>query len=527
MFDRFSSDRDASQIIQALRRRWPIILVLAVIAAAVAYELAKHQPKKYTATAALLFQNSPFDQIFFGVSLSGQTDPTTQAGTNLSLVELPSVAEAVAATLHVPRGDVSSAITFGTPASSNVVSVVATTTSPALSARLANTYVAEYITIRQRSDQAQLTQAENLVNTQIKATPTAQQNTSAFASLRSRSDELKLLASLQTGDAQAVQTATPPSSASSPKPLPDAVLGLLLGLLVGAGLAVVLERRDRRIKTAEEAKELYGLPVIGEIPRAKVAAPGGFGTAGEQEAFHMLRAQLRYFNVDRQVKRVLITSAESGEGKSFVALNLARAAVRTDGKRALLIEADLRRPSLGRVLGLTGMAGLAELLSQSHDLTLGLRELVVPLEAMDDASSRTPRCDLLLAGAAPPNPVELLESKGMAELLRFAGTVYDVVIIDTTPIGIISDAISLVHQVDGVVLITRPGFSGRDHARRLMTQLRELNAHILGLVINGSQGAPDYYEYRDAGQELPVGSRSARQSRIAERERRSRSASKR
>ena len=206
----------------------------------------------------------------------------------------------------------------------------------------------------------------------------------------------------------------------------------------------------------------------------------------------MLRAQLRYFNVDQPIKRVLVTSAEQREGKSFIALNLARAAVSTGGKRTLLIEADLRQPSLGAALGLSATAGLAELLTQSADLLLGLRELVVPLDAADAEFSRTVRCDVLLGGAVPPNPVQLLASKGMAELLEVAGSVYELVVIDAPPLGIISDAISLVHQVDGVVVVTRLGYSSRDDARRLVTQLRELNAHVLGLAINGSRAPATY-----------------------------------
>ena len=196
MFERLRSDRDASQVIRVLRRRWPLILVLAVIAAGAAYELAKRQPKKYTATAALLFQTSQFDQIFFGITLSGQTDPTQQLATNLALIELPSVDELVAQTTH-PREQVSSEISFGTAASSNVVSVNATDTSPSLAANLANTYVQQYISFRQHADRSQLANAEQLVTAQLAAIPAALQNSAADASLRQRSVELKLLASLQ------------------------------------------------------------------------------------------------------------------------------------------------------------------------------------------------------------------------------------------------------------------------------------------------------------------------------------------
>jgi capsular exopolysaccharide synthesis family protein len=523
MFDRLKSERDASQILLVLRRRWPIIIALAVIAAGAAYELAKRQPEKFTATADVLFATSPDSQLIFGVTVT-PPDTATQSATNQSLLQLPGVADATAAALHLPKSVVRTAVTFGTSASSNVVSVIANASGPILAATIANGYVHTFIGLRQSAQQTLLTHAQHTVSTAYNAIPAAFRNGTVASGLQGTALKLSLLASLSNGDAQAVQTATAPSSPSSPKPIPDGVLGLILGLLVGGGLAFMLERRDRSIKSAEEAAALYGLPVIGEIPARAKLATGAVGTVAEQEAFHLLRAQLRYFNVDRQVKRVLVTSAEGGEGKSFVALNLARAAVRTDGKRALLIEADLRRPALGRILGLSGMAGLAELLSQSHDLALGLRELVVPLDSMDAEAFRTPRCDLLLAGATPPNPVELLESKGMAELLGYAASIYDVVIVDTTPIGLISDAISLVHQVDGVVIVTRLGHSGRDNASRLMTQLRELNAHILGLVINGSQASASYFGYGGRGRdEMGAADRAARRSRPERSERSERS----
>ena len=488
MFERFRSERDASQLVLILRRRWPLILAVAIIAAGAAYELTKRQPRKYSASASVWFTNSQYLQIL-GIVASPESDPNRAAATNASMFQLATIGQLAAQKLGVPRSRVSTDVTFTVPAESDVATVNVTDPVPHFAAALANTYVQEYIAYRKSLDRAQLESGLAQAGHLLATIPNALQGSVVADNLRTKVQELQLAADNPTGNATQVLTATIPTSPSSPKPTPNAILGLVIGLVLGTLLAFMIERRDRRIKTAEEAAALYDLPVIGEIP-ARGRAVAGIAGAGVQESFHMLRAQLRYFNVDREVKRVLVTSAEGGEGKSFVALNLATAAGRTDGKRALLIEADLRHPSMGDMLGFTGMAGLAELLSQSHDLTLGLRELVVPLDGVDGSA---PRCDLLLAGASPPNPVELLESKGMAELLRFAASVYDMVIIDSTPIGTYSDAISLVHQVDGVVLVTRLGHSGRDRARHLMALLRGLGGHILGLVINGSEGGTGYY----------------------------------
>src|ERR1700694_3342449 len=163
MFDRIRSERDASQILLVLRRRWPIILVLAVIAAAAAYELAKRQPQKFTATADVLFQTSPDSQLIFGVTVT-PPDTATQSATNQSLLELPAVADATAASLHLPRSVVSAAVTFGTSASSNVVSVIANASGPVLASQIANGYVQTFIALRRTAQQTLLTHAKRTVS---------------------------------------------------------------------------------------------------------------------------------------------------------------------------------------------------------------------------------------------------------------------------------------------------------------------------------------------------------------------------
>jgi capsular exopolysaccharide synthesis family protein len=498
MFDRLAGERDGAWIITALRRRWWVIMLAAAIAAVAAYVLANRQTKQYKATSALLFLNSTLDQELTGKQIvSTNTDPLRQAATNQSLVELPTVSGMVAHELGIPTA-VRSAVAFSSDQTSDVMNVTATASSPVMAARIANAYVQQYIQFRKGAAINQLNTAESLINSKLAAISPSQQSGPVAQALVADRNELDLLKSAQTGDAQVVETAGVPKSAASPNPKLDAVLGLLLGLLLGTGLVAVLERRDRRIKTIEEVESIYGVPVIGTIPESSALRAGGPGSPREEEAFLMIRAQLRYFDVDRHIQRVMITSADTGEGKSLISLNLARAAARTDDKRALLIEADLRRPSLNTLIGRNGVAGLAELLSHSQDLETGLRELVVTPDQMLE-SDHPVRLDVLLAGTTPPNPAELLDSRRMEALLEAADAIYDIVIIDTPPIGVVSDAIPLVHQVDGLLVINRMGVSRRDHALRLMKRFAGLNAHILGVVVNSFR-APDegdygYYHY--------------------------------
>ena len=488
MLDRLRGERNVSRALLAFRRLWWIIGVVALVSAGGAYLLGKRQPVQYSASASLLLRTPQLDQSLTGIQVSSpSTDPARDPATDQSLLTLATVATRVAHHLHMSTSRVQSEISVGSDALSDVVPVTATDTSPTIAAELANAYVNQYIAFRRQADRSQLSEAEQLINNQIQAIPPSQQAGPAARALQARRDELQLLASLQTGNAEVVQAATPPKSPSGPHPKRDALIGLLLGLLVGAALVIIIERRDGRFRSPREIADAYEVPIIGTVPESSALRQGtAIGTPRDQDAFRMIRSQLRYCDVDRVTKSVLITSADRGEGKSVVAAGLARAAGQTRDKRALLMESDMRWPSLPAVLGLERVAGLAELLSDSQELMAGLRELVVTIEQAN-GSGPASRFDVLLAGATPPNPGELLDSKRMAHLMDVLESMYDMIVIDSPPVGVNSDAVPLVHRADGVLVVSRLGKSRRDHAIRLMKRLRSLNAHLLGVVINCAQ----------------------------------------
>lgn len=515
MFDRAPSERDAAPLLRNLRRRWWLIVLVAVVAAEAGYEFTARKPKQYKATSALLFLNTNLDQELTGLQVFGNVDQARQAATNQSLVALPTISRAVAVALNLPGGLTANAVSLASDQGSDVLRIVVTDAQPVMAAKIANAYAQQYILFRQQSDRRLLSAALALLNSKIAALAPSDRNGTVGLTLIQDRNNLDLLSSLQTGDAEQVQSAVVPRSPSAPVPKKGAITGLALGLLAAIALVVAVERFDRRVKSAVELEELYGVPVIGTIPSSSaLAAPGARGNARDQDAFSMVRAQLRYFDIDREVRRVIVTSADSGEGKSLVSLNLARAAARADDKRVLLIEADLRRPALTRWVGLDSVAGLSELLSHAQDLPSALHELVFSSDAVLPPSADAdpePAFDVLLAGAIPPNPGELLEGRRLVALLDHVASAYDLVIIDTPPIGVVSDAIPLVRQVDGIIVIGRVGYSRRDRAARLVKQLAELNAHVLGLVINASEAADlgGYYGYyTDTRDERPSGRRS-------------------
>jgi capsular exopolysaccharide synthesis family protein len=356
----------------------------------------------------------------------------------------------------------------------------------------ANTFAAEYIAFRREADRATLHEAQVLVRDRLARLSPRQREGQQGRLLESQHQRLSILASLQTGNAELVQPASVPDAPSSPKPRRNGVLGGVLGLLLGVGLVFLLERLDRRIKDPEELRATFNLPLLGAVPTSAALAREGADAElplSDAEAFRMLRARLRYFNVDRNVRSVLITSAAPAEGKTTVAVNLAAAAAASGGGRVLLLEADLRRPTIAKRLGIEAQPGLAEALTHDIDLDLAIQHVPV-------GKDRSSTLDVMVAGALPPNPTELIESLKMASVFADLAQAYDLVVIDTPPTAVVADTMPMVGRVDGVLVVGAVGRTTRDAAGHLRDQLRQLNAPILGVVANRlSPSTGGYYGY--------------------------------
>lgn len=491
---------DARAIAAMLRRRLAVILLCALAVPASAFAFSVLQPTSYTATASLLFRDPELDQKLFGTSLiSGSTDPAREAATNVKLVALDAVAERTAAKIGggARPEQVTQSVEVAAEGDSDVVSVTATAPRAEEAATLANTFGSEYIAFRRGADRSSIDEARRLVGQQLTALAPEEREGPRGRSLAERYEQLAVFGALQTGNAELVQRARPPSSASSPQPLRNAAMGAVLGLLLGAGLGLLLERLDRRLKNVSEVERAFGRPLLGTVPESR-SAPEAGGKLGdllpaESEAFRMLRANLRYFSVDRPITSVLVTSAAAGEGKSTVSRNLAAAAAES-GARVLLVEADLRRPTLAAsLLGAPAFRGLSTLLAGEAELAEAIVSVPVAHRMNGKVSDLT--MDVLFAGPTPPNPVDLIESASMQELLRQAEEAYDLVLVDTPPTSIVSDAIPLLRKVSGVIVVSRLGASTRDGAAHLRAQLENFDAPVLGVVVNCVRPSAAAYGY--------------------------------
>ena len=269
--------------------------------------------------------------------------------------------------------------------------------------------------------------------------------------------------------------------ATSPGPVFTLVLGALLGLIVTIAAAFIWETTDDRIRSTEDVERVTGLGVIGRI----LQMPGGKGRkeiynlatllyprSPVAEAFRALRTNLEFASLDERHRSIVVTSAAAQEGKTVVAANLAVAYAQS-GRQVILVDADLRIPGVHMMFGLDSMPGFTDL-ALSEDQTL--HDVLQPTEV--------PGLRILAAGTIPGNPAELLGSQRVKGLLASMRGEADLVVIDTAPVGVVTDAALLAADADATILVVRESFSSERVVSRGRDALASVNAHIVGVVLN-------------------------------------------
>jgi capsular exopolysaccharide synthesis family protein len=299
-----------------------------------------------------------------------------------------------------------------------------------------------------------------------------------------------------------LESAALPGSPVSPRPMLNLAVALALGCLLGLGYALLRTTLDRRLRSPDDVQKRFAVPVVASIPaapvlrtevggRAALAVQGGVdeAVAAAAEAFRKLRTNLMFMDVDNPPRSLVISSPRPGDGKSTVAANVA-AALESTGQSVVLIDADLRRPTVSTSFQVDGAIGLTNVLSGQVSVE----------DALQTPAGFT-SLQVLVAGAVPPNPSELLGSRSMRALIETLARDH-VVILDAPPLLPVTDAALLSTSTDGVMLVISSGRTVDAELESCLGSITAVNGRVLGVVMNrvatrhNPAGSYGYYGYR-------------------------------
>lgn len=509
-----TSELELRDYLQVLRRRRAIIAVATLVVVAAALTSSLLQTPLYKASAEILLQSRNTESLF-DPDTGASRDPVRAVQTEIRVLQSQPVEELVRKKLGT--ADRISASPVG---QTDVIVIDAKSTDPQRAALVANAYARSYIDFRRRQAVDDLFAAAREIQVkvddfqaQINALPEPKTGSkdapdaaaearrtsllSQQALFKQKLDQLQVDSALKTGGAQLVTEAEIPATPVEPTPKRTGVVALAVGLMFGVGLAFLFEYLDDTIKSKEDVARVTGddIPTIGLIPSVDVwkdrGAPMVVSLTDPKspvaEAYRSLRTSIQFIGLDRPLRTVQVTSPAASEGKSTTIANLGVALAQA-GQRVVIVCCDLRRPRIHEFFGLSNGVGFTSVLLGD-----------TPLSAAIQRVPGQPRLGLLASGPVPPNPSELLSGRRTVEVLTALQIEADVVLIDCPPILPVTDAAVLSSRVDGTLVVATAGVTTRKELGRAMELLQQVNAPILGTVLNGVGDEDGYgYSYRYA-----------------------------
>jgi capsular exopolysaccharide synthesis family protein len=502
--DRLESLRESDGLSNALavaRRRWLLIVGVTVACTLAAIVNHERAGKSYNATASVAFQSTTLPDAALQVSGSEGSEPQRTADTEVLIAHSSQVAEGVRKQLNskASANELLKSVKVEAAPNADVLNIVASTSSPAYSAELANAFAKQYIAFKAAAQEATIEVAEAKLAQRIAALPAG---SSARASLEQSEQRLAGLRAVTGGGANIIGLATPPDSPSGVGLAATTVIGLVIGLVLAVALVFLIESLDRRVKTIEEFEQRYRLPALTAVPQSAFAHQRASERSDQLEPYRILRSALEFAAVARKLDVLLVTSAVSGEGKTTVAVDLARAFALT-GRQVLLAEFDLRRPTFASHFELPRGGGLTAALARGENIT---EFLLTPLPDL-------PNLTVLPAGRIPPNPSELLGSQAVSEIVEEMNG-ERMVIIDAPPLNPVSDTQVLLNNpaIGGVLLVARINVTAREQVRRARAILERHTVAPVGLVATGlrESGRYGYEPYQADARTIEASKRADR-----------------
>lgn len=316
-------------------------------------------------------------------------------------------------------------------------------------------------------------------------------NRQLYDALVSKMKEKQVTEQSQAVEIFVVDSAKVPEKPSKPNFIKNMLLAIVLGLFGGTGIAFFIEYLDDSVKTSEDAEERTGVPVLGSISEVteKDSKIEGitFSEPNSQisEGYKTIRASILLSHADSPPKSILITSMNPGEGKTTTSYNLC-ISFALNGKKVLLLDCDLRRPTVHKIADITNTEGVSVYLSGASE-HFGIQKGPVP------------GFDIMPSGPVPPNPSELLGSQRFGKLMSFLSQKYDYIIIDSPPMLAVSDTLVISKEVEGTVLIARSGKTKYEAMIKGIKRFNDINAKLLGVIVNGVNVKIHGYDYYSSG----------------------------
>lgn len=477
-------------------------MAFVVIATTVAtYIYNERKPDQFRASTQVFLQASEIDQTLIGVGafMQGDRNIANQA----SLLQTPEVAREVAKDIGFqgdPRALLDS-VTVTPAEGSDFLVVTAVDDDPAGAAQMANAFAGAFVNLRAATTRADVQRALETARRQFSRLPTTDATSGARETLRTRINSLEAIQSLDAGGARQVDEAVPPVARFAPQPRRAALFGFMISLVLAVLASFGLERLDRRVKHLDEMEPAYGARVLAALPHLKgrtVSRSNGDSpevAPALREAVRGLRTNLQLASPDKPLRTFLVTSALPGEGKSTLVLNLALAYAQS-GLRVVIIECDLRLPSMAKLMAIKSSPGLTDVLAGECDLAAAVQRVevgepvAVPVPDGDGQSTGpsapgAAALTVLTGGAHPADPSSLMASQAMKRVLESARADADLVIIDSPPLLAVPDALPLVGSVDATILVARVGLTTRPAGRRVREIIEGIpGASLLGVVAN-------------------------------------------
>jgi capsular exopolysaccharide synthesis family protein len=520
-------DEDAVDLrayLAVLGRRWKVAVIVVALTVFVALALSFSQGKRYRAESELLIREGNAEALIADTPVVAANEAARQLNNEVRLFESEAVREAVDEAYDgaLEVDDVSASVVSDT---SDVVRASVTAADPDDAAELVNLYVSTYLEVRRTQKVDELLAVGNEIRTKVdeltariaevraplddierrlqsdpgdsallaqrastqeSLAPTLTPLESQRAFYQSQLEELDLSTDVESaGGAQVIHTAEAPSSPVSPNPLRDGAVALVLGAVLGVGVAFLVDTLDERIRSAGDLERVAGgLPTLALIPESPRGADATFVAARDDargpmaEAFRTLRTAVKFAAIDHPIGVIQVTSAAAGEGKTTTVANLA-VALAQGGDRVAVVCCDLRRPRLQERMGVSLVPGFSDVL---------LGEVT-----LDEAVRRyDTNVFVLPAGSLPPNPSELLSSQKATAVIRALAEKVDLVVIDCTPVLPVTDALVVSRMSDATVVVADARTTDRKALRRTLQLLGQVNAPTIGLVLNGLPEGGDY-----------------------------------